>query len=197
MHHHLPRDIGWIETICGPMFSGKTEELIRRLKRALYAKQTVQIFKPEIDTRYAELEIVSHSRQKLDAVPVGRADRILEELDPEADVVGIDEAQFFDRGLVRVAQTLAQRGHRVVVAGLDLDYRGVPFEPMPTLMAISEYVTKTLAICVVCGNPAGRSQRLVRDDERVVLGATESYEPRCRLHHETEEEVPEQFRLFR
>lgn len=179
------------------MFSGKTEELIRRLKRALYAKQTVQIFKPEIDTRYAELEIVSHSKQKLDAIPVAAADEILDHVDRSADVIGVDEAQFFDRGLVRVAQTLAQRKHRVVVAGLDLDYRGVPFEPMPNLMAISEFVTKTLAICVVCGNPAGRSQRLVRESERVVLGATESYEPRCRLHHETDEEIPEQFRLFR
>ncbi|MEL6545521.1 MAG: thymidine kinase [Myxococcota bacterium] len=194
--HHLPQDIGWIETICGPMFSGKTEELIRRLKRSLYAKQTVQIFKPEVDTRYAELEIVSHSRQKLDAVPVADADEILDRVNPDADVIGVDEAQFFDRKLVRVVQTLAQRKHRVVIAGLDLDYRGVPFEPMPTLMAISEFVTKTLAICVVCGNPAGRSQRLVRDSERVVLGATESYEPRCRLHHQVEEEIPEQFRLF-
>lgn len=192
----LPRDIGWIEVVCGPMFSGKTEELIKRLKRSLYARQKVQIFKPSIDTRYADLEIVSHSKQKLDARPVEKAEQILEQVDPEAEVIGIDEAQFFERDLVRVAQTLAQRGHRVIIAGLDLDYRGVPFEPMPTLMAVAEFVTKTLAICVVCGNPAGRSQRLVRDEERVVLGATESYEPRCRLHHKVTEDVPEQFRLF-
>jgi thymidine kinase len=179
------------------MFSGKTEELIKRLKRALYAKQHVQIFKPEIDTRYAELEIVSHSAQRLEAISINDAEEILEHVSDKAEVIGIDEAQFFDRSLVRVAQTLAHRNKRVVIAGLDLDYRGVPFEPMPTLMAVAEFVTKASAICVVCGNPAGRSQRLVRDQDRVVLGATESYEPRCRAHHKVDENLPEQFRLFR
>lgn len=179
------------------MFSGKTEELIRRLRRAVYAKQKVEIFKPKIDTRYAEIEIVSHSRQSLKARPIAEADEILALVGPDTEVVGVDEAQFFSRKLVPVVQELADRGKRVVVAGLDMDYRGVPFEPMPTLMAIAEFVTKSLAICVVCGNPAGRSQRTIREAERVVLGATESYEPRCRLHHEMQEpSPPEQPRLF-
>jgi thymidine kinase len=179
------------------MFSGKTEELIRRLRRAVYAKQKVEIFKPTIDTRYDAIEIVSHSKQSLRAVPVERADQILERVGEDTDVVGIDEAQFFGKELVRVCQVLADRGVRVIAAGLDMDYRGVPFEPMPALMAVAEFVTKSLALCVVCGNPAGRSQRIVRQSERVMLGAAESYEPRCRLHHESDEPLPpEQPRLF-
>jgi len=182
----VPRDIGWVEVVCGPMFSGKTEELIRRLRRAVYARQKVQIFKPKIDTRYGEIEIVSHSAQSLAAHPVENASEILALVDDEAEVIGIDEAQFFDRGLVDVVQTLASSGKRVVVAGLDQDFRGVPFQPIPELMAIAEFVTKELAICMVCGNPAGRSQRLVSEAARVVLGAQESYEPRCRRCHESE-----------
>jgi len=194
----LPRDIGWVEVVCGPMFSGKTEELIRRLRRAVYARQRVEIYKPAIDTRYAELEIVSHSRQSLKARPVARAEEILAQAGEDVEVVGIDEAQFFDRDLVAVAQKLADRGVRVIVAGLDQDFRGQPFEPMPELLAVAEFVTKTLAICMVCGNPAGRSQRLIRDAEKVVLGASETYEARCRRCHRAEPEPPlEQPRLFK
>lgn len=191
-----PRDIGWIEVVCGPMFSGKTEELIRRLRRAVYAKQKVEIYKPKIDTRYAELEVVSHSRRSLEAKAIDRAGEILELIDDQTQVVGIDEAQFFDRELIGVANKLANRGLRVLIAGLDQDYRGVPFEPMPDLLAIAEFVTKVQAICLVCGNPAGRSQRLVRQDDRVVVGASESYEARCRRCHTLEEKLPEQERLF-
>ncbi|MEE8410017.1 MAG: thymidine kinase [Myxococcota bacterium] len=191
-----PRDIGWIEVVCGPMFSGKTEELIRRLRRAVYARQEVEIYKPKIDTRYADIEIVSHTKQSLSAKPVGTAAEILDLVADDADVIGIDEAQFFDRDLVRVAQFLANRGTRVIIAGLDQDFRGVPFEPMPELLAIAEFVTKSLAICMVCGNLAGRSQRVIRGDEQVVLGATEAYEARCRRCHTVSEALPEQTRLF-
>jgi thymidine kinase len=194
--HPTPTGIGWIEVVCGPMFSGKTEELIKRLRRALYARQKVEIYKPKIDTRYAEIEIVSHSRQSLQAVPVAEAHEILEKVDADADVVGIDEAQFFGRDLVQVANALANRGIRVIAAGLDQDFRGVPFEPMPELLAVAEYVTKSHAICLVCGNPAFRSQRLVRTTEQVVLGATEAYEARCRRCHRLEDELPQQERLF-
>ncbi|MBI5508089.1 MAG: thymidine kinase [Deltaproteobacteria bacterium] len=192
----LPRDIGWIEVVCGPMFSGKTEELIRRLRRAAYARQQVQIFKPKIDTRYADIEIVSHNKERLAARPVGNADEILEQLDPRTAVVGVDEAQFFDHRVVPVCQQLADRGLRVIVAGLDQDYRGLPFGPMPELLAVAEFVTKALAICMVCGNPAGRSQRIVRDGGQVVLGAEEAYEARCRRCHKVGEEPPQQPRLL-
>ncbi len=193
----LIRNVGWIEVVCGPMFSGKTEELIRRIKRALYARQKVELYKPTVDTRYHELQIVSHNQQALTARPIDAAAKILELVDPKTQVVGIDEAQFFDRDLVRVCQHLADRGLRVIVAGLDQDFRGLPFEPIPELLAVAEYVTKTLAICMVCGNPAGRSQRIIRGEERVVLGATEAYEARCRRCHTLEEEQPEQPRLFK
>ncbi len=193
----LPRDIGWIEVICGPMFSGKTEELIRRLRRAVYARQKVAIFKPKLDTRYAAIEIVSHSKQSLTAQPVAKSDEILERTNADTAVVGIDEAQFLDAGLVEVCQKLADRGVRVIVAGLDQDFRGVPFEPMPALLAVAEFVTKSLAICTTCGNPAGRSQRLIREAERVVLGATEAYEARCRRCHTVGDAPPVQPRLFR
>jgi len=195
--HSTPQDIGWIEVICGPMFSGKTEELIRRLRRALYARQSVQIFKPTLDTRYAELEIVSHSRQRLQAHTASTAEEILEQVAEDTDVVGIDEAQFFDRQLVGVANRLANSGRRVIVAGLDQDFRGVPFAPIPDLLAVAEFVTKSLAICLKCGNPAGRSQRLVRQKEQVVLGADDTYEARCRKCHTLDEDLPEQERLFR
>ncbi len=176
---NLPQDTGWVEVVCGSMFSGKTEELIRRLRRAQIAKQRVAIFKPVIDTRYAEDRIVSHSGVSLPSITVARAEEIRERAG-DVDVVGIDEAQFFDLELVRVCEDLADRGHRVIVAGLDQDYLGQPFEPMPQLLAIAEYISKTLAICMVCGNPANRTQRVAHRSERVLVGADEAYEARCR-----------------
>ncbi|WP_373044078.1 thymidine kinase [Vulgatibacter sp.] len=181
--HHVPRDTGWIEVICGPMFSGKTEELIRRLKRAQIARQRVQVFKPGIDDRYAAGSIVSHSAQQLASQSISRAEQVLAMVHPETEVVGIDEVQFLEGDVVGVCETLADAGCRVVVAGLDQDYTGKPFEPMPVLLALAEYITKQLAICVRCGNPAGRSQRLVAEGTRVVVGAAESYEARCRSCH--------------
>ncbi len=177
--HHLPRDTGWIEVITGCMFSGKTEELIRRLNRARYARQKVLIFKPRIDARYSEGNVVSHSKQELTAIAIDDASEILAHA-LDAEVIGIDEAQFFGAPLVAVVERLANAGKRVIIAGLDQDYRGRPFEPIPHLMAVSEYVTKNLAICVRCGNPADRSQRLVERDATVVVGGTETYEARCR-----------------
>jgi thymidine kinase len=177
--HDTPKGTGWIEVISGCMFSGKTEELIRRLRRAQIAKQKVSIFKPSIDTRYSVDRIVSHSEQTLGSVVVGSANEILEKVD-DAQVVGIDEAQFFSSNLVDVCNMLADQGRRVIVAGLDQDYRGQPFEPMPHLLAIAEYITKTLAICVICGNPADRTQRITHEQERVVVGAKDVYEARCR-----------------
>lgn len=176
--HHQP-GTGWIEVVCGCMFSGKTEELIRRLNRARYARQRVGVFKPTVDVRYAVESIVSHGQAALPCVPVSQAADILA-LAADLEVVGIDEAQFFDASLVRVCNALADAGKRVVVAGLDQDYRGEPFEPIPQLMAVAEYVQKTLAVCMQCGAPADRSQRLVARDARVLLGATDTYEARCR-----------------
>jgi thymidine kinase len=172
--------LGWIEVICGSMFSGKSEELIRRLRRALIARQRVQIFKPAIDSRFAQEEIVSHSEMRLPSIPVASSGDLVAKLDPRVEVVGIDEAQFFDPGLVGVCQRLADEGKRVIVAGLDKDYRGAPFEPIPSLMAIAEDVTKTLAICMRCGAPANNTQRLVESAERVVVGSQGMYEARCR-----------------
>jgi thymidine kinase len=177
--HHIPRDTGWIEVITGCMFSGKTEELIRRLNRARYARQTVVIFKPRIDARYAPDSVVSHSRQELSAIAIDEAHEILEQAQA-VDVIGIDEAQFLGAPLVPVAERLANDGKRVIVAGLDQDFLGRPFDPLPHLMAVAEYVTKNLAICMRCGNPADRSQRLIRRDATVVVGGTETYEARCR-----------------
>lgn len=174
-----PAGTGWIEVVTGCMFSGKTEELIRRLNRARYARQRVTVFKPMVDVRYAVGAIVSHSEAELPCIPVAQAADILR-LVGDTEVVGIDEAQFFDLSLVRVANQLANDGRRVIVAGLDQDYRGEPFEPMPQLMAVAEYVQKTLAVCMTCGAPADRSQRLVSRDSRVLLGAGEAYEARCR-----------------
>lgn len=172
---------GWIEVICGSMFSGKTEELIRRLKRARIARQQVEIFKPALDNRYAERAIVSHDENAIPSIVVDTADQILL-LAGDARVVGIDEGQFFGPDLLRVSQELANLGRRVIVAGLDQDYRGVPFEPIPGLMAVAEFVTKLHAICVVCGVPANHSQRVTAGDDRVLVGAREAYEPRCRMH---------------
>jgi thymidine kinase len=161
------------------MFSGKTEELIRRVRRAKIARQRTEIFKPAIDTRFSEDEVVSHDESALRSTAVAAASQIIL-LAQDSDVVGVDEAQFFGDDLVQVCRELAESGKRVIVAGLDQDYLGQPFEPMPQLMAIAEYVTKLHAICVVCGNPANHSQRLVGGDSRVLLGAKEAYEPRCR-----------------
>jgi thymidine kinase len=193
--HITPRDTGWVEVITGCMFSGKTEELIRRLNRAQYARQKVLIFKPRIDKRYAQDSVVSHSKQELVAIPIDDANDIIAHA-LDAEVIGIDEAQFFGPAVVPVVERLANAGKRVVVAGLDQDYLGRPFEPMPHLMAIAEYVTKNLAICVRCGNPADRSQRLVRRDATVVVGGTETYEARCRRCFDPAESVPSQKDLF-
>jgi thymidine kinase len=171
---------GSIEVICGSMFSGKSEELIRRLTRAKIARQRVQVFKPRIDDRYSEVEVVSHGGLRLTAFAVSSSAEVLEKTQDRTEVVGIDEAQFFDPGIVEVAGRLADLGKRVVVAGLDQDYLGRPFEPMPALMAAAEEVTKTRAICVRCGAPASRTQRLVDSTERVVVGAAGVYEARCR-----------------
>lgn len=183
----MPKDIGWIEVIAGCMFSGKTEELIRRLRRATIAKQKVKVFKPKIDTRYSEGSIVSHSEQSLPSTIVEDVREIIH-LAKDAQVIGIDEAQFFSNDLIHVCNTLASSGKRVIIAGLDQDYRGIPFEPMPQLLAIAEYITKTLAICVNCGNPADKTQRKIVSDERVVVGAADIYEARCRKCHYIPEE---------
>src|ERR1700746_61499 len=172
--------MGWIEVIVGPMFSGKSEELIRRLRRAEIARQRLQIFKPSIDERYAANEIVSHSGLGIPSDAVSKAAEIMDKLQPRTEVVGIDEAQFLGDELVEVCTKLANLGKRVIVAGLDTDYRGRPFEPMPRLLAVAEEITKLLAICVRCGNPAVHTQRLVESDELIVVGASEAYEARCR-----------------
>ena len=170
---------GWIEVICGPMFSGKTEELIRRLRRAQIARQKVAIFKPRLDDRYRSDRLVSHNDVSLPSTAVASAAEIMERAG-NAQVLGIDEAQFFGLELVSVCKQLADQGRRVIVAGLDQDYRGDPFEPVPQLLAEAEYITKTLAICVKCGAPANRSQRISSESERVVVGAQDRYEARCR-----------------
>ena len=180
MNHPARPGSGWVEVITGSMFSGKSEELIRRVRRAQIARQKVQLFKPRLDARFSESEIVSHSEMKLPSQVVEKACEILPLVAANTDVVGIDEGQFFDLSLVEVADTLANRGLRVIVAGLDQDYRGRPFEPMPQLMAVAEYVDKTLAVCMSCGAPANRSQRLVHAADRVVVGGAGEYEARCR-----------------
>src|SRR6266850_802772 len=171
---------GWIEVIVGSMFSGKSEELIRRLRRAQIARQKVQIFKPTVDTRFGDDDIVSHSEMRIPSRAVSTSRALLDLVEPDTEVVGIDEGQFFDQELPAVCNELADRGKRVIVAGLDQDYLGKPFEPMPQLLAIAEYITKTLAICMVCGNPANHTQRLVASEDRVLLGAQGMYEARCR-----------------
>lgn len=170
---------GWIEVICGSMFSGKTEELIRRMKRAQFANLKVEIFKPSIDVRYSEQEVVSHDANAIQSTPVESAQNILL-MASDVDVVGIDEAQFFDAGIVDVCRELANSGIRVIVAGLDMDYMGKPFGPMPALMATAEYVTKVHAICVRCGDLAHHSHRLTAEDKQVLLGAHDTYQPICR-----------------
>jgi thymidine kinase len=181
---------GSIEVVCGSMFSGKTDELIRRLVRATIAKQKVQVFKPAIDIRYAVEKVTSHAGSNFDAIPVEKAADIRNKLDGEATVVAIDEAQFFDPEVVEVARELSSRGIRVLVAGLDTDFRGEPFGPMPILMSVAEHVDKLHAICMVCGEEASRTQRIVNgkparyNDPVVIVGASEMYEARCRVHHE-------------
>ena len=172
------------------MFSGKTEELIRRLKRALLGQQQVQVFKPRLDQRYAEAAIVSHSDQRLAGQPLDGIDALPPLLRPDTQVVGIDEIQFFGAAAVTICEQLANRGLRVIVAGLDQDYRGVPFEPIPQLLAVAEYISKELAVCVVCGNPAGRSQRLVGDARRILVGGHGAYEARCRACFRPEGDAP-------
>ena len=178
-HHHTPKP-GWVEVITGSMFSGKSEELIRRLRRAQIARQRVQTFKPAIDNRFGDAQIVSHSDMKISSENVANSRELAERVKPDTEVVGIDEGQFFDADLPAVCAALAKQGKRVIVAGLDQDYLGKPFEPMPQLLATAEYITKTLAICMVCGGPANHTQRLVASKERVLVGASGTYEARCR-----------------
>jgi thymidine kinase len=186
MKHHT----GSIEVITGSMFCGKTEELIRRLRRATIAKQKVQVFKPKIDNRYAEEKVTSHAGANFDALPILNSVDVLKQLDDDTTVVAIDEAQFFDSDIVKITQQLANRGIRIIAAGLDMDFRGEPFGPMPILMAQAEEVSKLHAICVICGEEASRTQRLVNshparyDDPVVIVGASELYEARCRKHHQ-------------
>ena len=173
-------NVGWIEVICGPMFSGKSEELIRRLRRAMIARKRVEVFKPSIDNRYSDDEIVSHGDLRMKSQVVGKAEDITDRIDWRSEVVGVDEANFMGPALVGVAQRLADSGKQVIVAGLDTDYLGRPFPPMPELLALGESITKTLAICVRCGNPAKHTQRLRGSEDLIVVGAADMYEDRCR-----------------
>ena len=188
---------GWIEVVCGSMFSGKTEELIRRVRRAKIAKQQVQVFKPAIDTRYDNREVASHNGLQIEAVPVETMDQLRALIDPDTTVVALDEAQFFDDDVIALCEELADRGVRVIVAGLDMDFRGAPFGPMPRLMSRAEHVQKLQAICVVCGGPASRTQRIINgepaayDDPVILVGADETYEARCRGCHEVGERKSE------
>lgn len=188
---YVMKQTGWVEVICGSMFSGKSEELIRRVRRATYGKLTVRVFKPAIDNRYAaEDTVVTHNGTSTIARPIKNSKDILDYVDEDVEVVGIDEVQFFDEDIVDVIDYLANSGIRVIAAGLDTNFRGEPFGPMPQLMALSEATTKLNAICPVCGSPASRTQRLINgkpasyDDPEILVGAAESYEPRCRHHHE-------------
>ena len=196
LHRHLP---GFIEVICGSMFSGKTEELVRRLKRAQIARQKTQVFKPVIDNRYSSDHVQSHDANRIGSRAVDKARDILKLVDDNTRVVGIDEAQFFDESVVDVAQKLAYRGIRVIVAGLDMDFRGLPFGPMPKLLAVAEQVTKLSAVCVVCGNVASRSQRIAApqgsESTRILVGAKDLYEARCRFCHEPDADAAMQATL--
>jgi len=184
------KDMGWVEVICGSMYSGKSEELIRRVKRAKIARLKIQVFKPLLDNRYADNNVVSHTGSQEEAVAVEDSGVLFAKVEPDTQVVAIDEAQFFDMGLVDVCRRLADQGKRVIVAGLDMDFRGLPFGPTPALMATAEYVDKLQAICMKCGNPANRTQRLVNgkparaSEPTILVGASEAYEPRCRRCHE-------------
>jgi thymidine kinase len=184
---------GWVEVICGPMFSGKSEELIRRVTRSKIARIPVQVFKPKLDDRYAESEVVSHSALKIEAEPVADSTQLLRSIQEPTRVIGIDEGQFFDEGLVEIVDNLAATGMQVIIAGLDTDYLRRPFEPIPSLSDRAEYVTKMLAVCHRCGGPALYTQRIVQSDDLVVLGALDAYEARCRMCYDPTE--PEQPRL--
>lgn len=181
---------GWIELICGSMFSGKSEELIKRVNRAQFAKQNISIFKPSLDNRYATEAVVSHNGRSVVARPIERSTEIFNYIDHSIDIVAIDEVQFFDEEIITVTQQLANSGYRVILAGLDQDFRGEPFGPMPALLALAESVTKLQAVCAVCGSPASRTQRLIDgqpaayNEPIILVGASEAYEPRCRHHHE-------------
>jgi thymidine kinase len=189
MSRDMPRDTGWIEVICGPMFSGKTEELIRRLRRAQIARQRVAIVKPATDVRFAHDHIVSHNQQKIPSTVIRDSSELLG-VAAEAEVIGIDEVQFLDSGVVDVCERLANAGKRLIIAGLDQDYQARPFEPVPQLLAMAEYITKTLAICVRCGNPANRTQRVGTAAGRIAVGSSELYEARCRRCYEPPDEEP-------
>ncbi|KAF1677940.1 thymidine kinase [Bacillus mexicanus] len=192
---YIMKQSGWLELICGSMFSGKSEELIRRVKRATYAKQEVRVFKPVIDDRYSEDAVVSHNGTSMTSYAISSAADIWTHISENTDVIAVDEVQFFDRNIVEVLSSLADKGYRVIAAGLDMDFRGEPFGVVPKIMAIAESVTKLQAVCSVCGSPASRTQRLIDgkpasyDDPVIMVGASESYEARCRHHHE----VPDKF----
>ncbi len=181
---------GWLEVICGSMFSGKSEELIRRVRRAQFAKQDVKVFKPAIDNRYSEEEVVSHNGTAIISKPIKSSKEIFDHISENTDLIAVDEVQFFDEDICHVLTLLANQGYRVIAAGLDQDFRGEPFSVVPQLMAVAELVTKLQAVCSVCGSPASRTQRLINgkpasyDDPIILVGASESYEPRCRHHHE-------------
>ncbi|MBU8611003.1 MULTISPECIES: thymidine kinase [Bacillus] len=187
---YIMKQSGWLELICGSMFSGKSEELIRRVKRATYAKQEVRVFKPVIDNRYSEAAVVSHNGTSMTSYAISSAADIWDHISESTDVVAVDEVQFFDKEIVEVLSSLADKGYRVIAAGLDMDFRGEPFGVVPNIMAIAESVTKLQAVCSVCGSPASRTQRLIDgkpasyDDPVILVGASESYEARCRHHHE-------------
>lgn len=196
MDFMTPGKSGWIEVICGSMFSGKSEELIRRLRRAQYARQQVLAFKPHLDDRYSLDEISSHSAMRIPCIRIEKAAEILDHLNPTTQVVGIDEVQFLGQEVVGVVEELAGRGLRVICGGLDQDYRGEPWHPMPELLARAEYVEKVHAICVQCGRPASRTQRNVAASGRVLIGSSESYEARCRACHTVPEDKGMQTALF-
>ncbi|AQQ55153.1 thymidine kinase [Planococcus lenghuensis] len=187
---YVMKQSGWVEVICGSMFSGKSEELIRRIRRAQFAKQQIAVFKPRIDDRYSKEAVVSHNGSTVIAHPISHSDEMWKYITDEFDVIAIDEAQFFDEAITENVQKLADHGFRVIVAGLDQDFRGKPFGPMPDLLSVAEQVTKLQAVCTVCGSPASRTQRLIdgrpagADDPIILVGASEAYEPRCRHHHE-------------
>lgn len=190
IHMFITSQMGWVEVICGSMFSGKSEELIRRIRRVQFAKQKIVVFKPMIDNRYSEEAVVSHDGTSTIAIPIQQSEEIWQHISDEIDVIAIDETQFFDEGIVEVVKELANHGYRVIVAGLDQDFRGIPFGPMPALLCMAEQVTKLHAVCAVCGSEASRTQRLINgqpagaDDPIILVGASEAYEPRCRHHHE-------------
>ncbi|WP_340296136.1 thymidine kinase [Staphylococcus coagulans] len=180
---------GWVECITGSMFSGKSEELIRRLRRGVYAKQKVIVFKPAIDDRYHKEKVVSHNGNEIEAINISKANEIWHYNLKDVDIIGIDEIQFFDQEIVEIAEKLAEKGYRVITAGLDMDFRGEPFHPVPEMLAVSEHITKLQAVCAVCGASSSRTQRLIDgkpakvDDPIILVGADERYEPRCRAHH--------------